>query len=100
MPASDNKMSRDVVKSGEQVSIRGYLNAEEFMKALAKGIGWTSFGSLGVAIAIALGESVHLWYTGPLAPTVVAFAGIIVGYLRTKKIGRQFIDEGEDHEPH
>lgn len=66
------------------------------MKALTKGIGWTSFSSLALAVALALGESVHLWYTGPLAPTVIAFAGIIVGYLRTRKIGRQFIEEGED----
>lgn len=89
-------MSRDVVKSGNHVSIHGYLNAEEFMKALTKGIGWTSFGSLALAVALALGESVHLWYTGPLAPTVIAVAGIVVGYLRTKKIGERFIDEGED----
>lgn len=89
-------MSRDVVKSGNQVSIHGYLNTEEFMKALTKGIGWTSFGSLGLAVVLALGESIHLWYTGPLAPTVIAVAGIVVGYLRTKKIGERFIEEGDD----
>ena len=88
-------MSRAVVNSGSD-SMRGYLNTEEFMKALAKGMGWTSFASLGVAVLIALGESVHLWYTGPLAPTVVALAGIIVGYLRTKRIGERLMDEGEE----
>lgn len=88
-------MSQDVANSGSE-SIKGFLNAEEFVKALRKGIGWTSFTTLGIAVAISLGESVHLWYTGPLAPTVVAVAGIVVGYLRTKKIGEKFIDEGDD----
>lgn len=81
---------------GNQVSIKGFLNAEEFMKALYKGIGWTSLSSLGIAVILALGDSVHLWYTGPLAPMVVTFAGVIVGYLRTRKLGQQFIEEGED----
>lgn len=89
-------MSPNVVNSGNQVSINGYLNSEEFMKALRKGIGWTSFGSLGLAVLISLGESVHMWYTGPLAPTVIAVAGIVVGYLRTKKIAEKLIEEGED----
>ena len=93
--SEQQKLSPLVVNSGSE-SIRGFLNAEEFMKALSKGIGWTSFSALGVAIAIALGESIHLWYTGPLAPTVVAVVGVLVGYLRTKKIGQQLIDEGED----
>ena len=93
--SEQQKVSPLVVDSGSE-SIRGFLNAEEFMKALSKGIGWTSFASLGVAVAIALGESIHLWYTGPLAPTVVAVVGVLVGYLRTKKIGQQLIDEGDD----
>ena len=88
-------MSRSVMDSGSD-SIKGYLNTEEFMKALSKGIGWTSFASLGVAVLIALGESVHLWYTGPLAPTVVAVAGIIVGYLRTKRIGEKLMEDGDE----
>jgi hypothetical protein len=88
-------MSQDVVNSGSE-SIRGFLNTEEFMRALSKGVGWASFTSLGIAVAIALGESVHLWYTGPLAPTVVAVVGIAVGYLRTKRIAEKLIDEGDD----
>ena len=93
--SEQQKVTPLVVNSGSE-SIRGFLNAEEFMKALSKGIGWTSFSALGVAIAIALGESIHLWYTGPLAPTVVAVVGVLVGYLRTKKIGQRLIDEGDD----
>jgi hypothetical protein len=89
-------VSRDVVDSGKQVSINGFLNTEEFMKALSKGVGWTSFASLGIAVVIALGESVHLWYTGPLAPTVIAVAGVLVGYLRTKRIGARLIEDGDD----
>jgi len=90
------KVSQDGVGSGNQESIKGFLNTEEFMKALLRGIGQTSLVSLGVAIAIALGESVHLWYTGPLAPTVIAAVGILVGFMRTRKIGERFIEEGDD----
>lgn len=93
---NEQKLSRSVLNSGAYGSLHGYLNTEEFMKALQRGIGWTSFTSLGIAVAIALGESVHLWYTGPLAPTVIAAAGLVVGYLRTQKIGERLIDEGGD----
>jgi hypothetical protein len=87
-------VSRNVVNSGS--SIKGYLNVEEFMKALLRGIGQTSLVSLGLAVALALGESVHLWYTGPLAPTVVAVAGVVVGYIRTQRLAKRFADEGDD----
>lgn len=88
-------MSRSVVNSGNQ-SIHGYLNAEEFMKALSRGTGWTSFSGLGLAVLLALGDSVHLWYTGPLAPTIVALVTCLVGYLRTQKIATKLMDEGEE----
>lgn len=91
----ENKVSPPVVNSGSK-SIAGFLNTEEFMRALSKGVGWTSFSALGVAVLIALGESVHLWYTGPLAPTVIAVVGVIVGYLRSKRIGQRMLEEGED----
>lgn len=90
------KVSQGGVNSGNQESIKGFLNTEEFMKALLRGIGQTSLVSLGIAVALALGESVHLWYTGPLAPTVVAAVGIFVGYMRTRKLGERFIEEGND----
>lgn len=89
-------MSHDVVKSGNQVSIKGYLNLEEFMRALLKGVGWSSAAGLGLAIALSVLESIHLIYTGPLAPTVVTLAAVIAGYIRTKKLARQLADEGED----
>lgn len=90
-------VSPNALNSGQQVSIKGYLNLEEFMKALTKGIGWTSLGSLAIAVALALGESVHLWYTGPLAPTVITIAGVLVGYLRTQHIAKKYIDEGDEN---
>lgn len=89
-------MSHDVVKSGNQVSIKGYLNPEEFMRALLKGVGWSSAAGLGLAVLLSVLESIHLIYTGPLAPTVVTIAGVIVGYIRTKRIAERFVDEGED----
>jgi hypothetical protein len=88
-------MSQSVVNSGSE-SIKGFLNLEEFMRALLRGVGQSSAISLGVAVLLSLGDSVHLWYTGPLAPTVIACAGIIVGYLRTKRLGERLIAEGDD----
>lgn len=89
-------MSHDVVKSGNQVSIKGYLNLEEAMRAVLKGVGWSSAAGLGLAVALSLLESIHLIYTGPWAPTVVTIAGVIVGYIRTKQLTKRFADEGED----
>lgn len=89
-------MSHDSVKSGNQVSIKGYLNLEEFMRALLKGVGWSSAAGLGLAVALSVLESIHLIYTGPLAPTVVTIAAVIAGYIRTKRLAERLADEGED----
>jgi len=89
-------MSHDVVKSGNQVSIKGYLNLEEAMRALLKGVGWSSAAGLGLAIAISILESIHVIYTGPWAPTVVTIAGVLLGYMRTKQLAKRFVDEGEE----
>jgi len=85
-------MSPNVVNSGS--SIRGYLNEREFMAAIAMGIG--KYGRLGAfaGILIALGETVHLWYTGPAVPVVVALTGLFVGYLKTKYQAEKLLDDG------
>lgn len=93
-------MSHDVVKSGNQVSIKGYLNLEEFMRALLKGVGWSSAAGLGLAVLLSVLESIHLIYTGPLAPTVIAIASVVAGYIRTKRLAEKFIDEGDDDASH
>jgi hypothetical protein len=95
---NDPKVSPHVVNSGKE-SVEGFLNREEFMAAILRGIGWTSFSSLGLAVLLTLGESVHLWYTGPLAPTVIAIVGVAIGYLRTKRIGERMLKEGDDNGP-
>jgi hypothetical protein len=89
-------MSHDVVKSGNQVSIKGYLNLEEAMRALLKGVGWSSAAGLGLAVLLSVLESIHVIYTGPLAPTVVTAAAVIAGYIRTKQLAKRLVDEGED----
>jgi hypothetical protein len=72
------------------------LNLEEAMRALLKGVGWSSASGLGLAVALSLLESIHLIYTGPWAPTVVTIAGVILGYFRTKQLAKRFVDEGKD----
>ena len=87
-------MSHDVVKSGS-FSIQGYLNERELMTAISVGI--LKYGRLGAVagVLIALGESVHLWYTGPAVPVVVAVTGMLVGYLKTKYQAEKLLDEGK-----
>jgi len=89
-------MSQNVVKSGSYGSVKGYLNEQEFMRALLRGVGWSSAAGLGLAVALSVLESIQLIYTGPLAPTIVAIAAVIAGYIRTKRMAEKFVDEGED----
>jgi hypothetical protein len=90
----EEKLSRNVVDSGHS-SIRGYLNERELMTAISVGI--LKYGRLGavMGVLIALGESVHLWYTGPAVPVVVAVTGLLVGYLKTKYQAEKMLDEGK-----
>ncbi len=65
------------------------------MAAISTGI--LKYGRLGAVagILIALGETVHLWYTGPAVPVVVSVAGMLVGYLKTKCQAEKMLDEGK-----
>lgn len=66
------------------------------MRAVLRGMGWTSATGLFLAVLVSLLESASGIYTGPGAPTVIAIASVIAGYLRTKKIAKSLMSEGED----
>lgn len=75
--------------------ISGYLNWQEFAKALLSGFGQGSFAGLALYVVMILGESAHLWYTGPGAAIVVSLLTLVASYLRTKTIARKYLERGE-----
>lgn len=91
-------MSRDVVKSGSYGSVKGYLNEQEFIESVPKNYrNWAGLG-FGVAIVLAVVESLSTTYHGPFAPLVAALAGVVVAYVKTMSSARRAMDEGEDHD--
>lgn len=75
--------------------ISGYLNWQELTKALLSGFGQGSFAGLALYVVMILGESAHLWYTGPGAAIVVSLLTLVASYLRTKTIAKRYLESGE-----
>jgi hypothetical protein len=76
-------------------SIQGYVNLDELKQALLRGFGQASLMGFASYVVIIVGESAHLWYTGPAAATVVSILTMIAAYLRSSKIGIKLLKEGE-----
>lgn len=76
-------------------SLNGYLNWAELTKALLTGFGQSSLAGLALYVVMIVGESAHLWYTGPGAASVVAILTLIASYLRTRAISRKYLETGE-----
>ena len=92
----DRILTRDVVDSGKEASLKGYLNEQEFIDAVPKNYKkWAGLG-FAVAFGLALLESFATTYTGPLAPLVAAFGGVVIAYIKTMRSAKQFINEGDD----
>ena len=75
--------------------IPGYLNWDELTKALLKGFGQSSLAGLALYVVMIAGESVHTWYTGPGAASVIAVLTLVASYLRTRQISRKYLENGE-----
>ena len=92
-------MSRDVVRSGNQVSIRGYLNTEEFMRTLSKTVKQSTLAGFAAYAALTILGDFESWYIGPYKVEIAAIVALaiepILGYLRAKTIGRQYFEEGD-----
>ncbi len=76
-------------------SIQGYVNFDELKQALLRGFGQASLMGLASYLVILLGESAHLWYTGPASAVVITLLTMVAAYLRSRKIGVKFLKEGE-----
>ena len=88
-------MSRRVVNSGSE-SIRGYLNEQEFVDAVAKNYQkWAGFG-FAIAIGVAVLESLATNYNGKYAPLLVMAASVVGAYLKTMRDAKKFMNEGEE----
>lgn len=88
-------MSQDVINSGSYSSIQGYLNEQEFIEAMNRNLAkYASFGFAG-AIALALLESFSHTYTGPYAPILVALVGTLVGFIKSRRAGKEMLNEGK-----
>ena len=86
-------MSDDKLK--ELPSIQGYINFDELKQALLRGFGQASLMGLASYLVILLGESAHLWYTGPASAVVISLLTMVAAYLRSKEIGVKLLKEGE-----
>lgn len=75
--------------------IRGYINFEELKRSLLQGFGQATLGGMAVYVAVVIGESAHLWYTGPQSATVIMLATSVAAFLRTRMVAKRYIAQGE-----
>lgn len=78
-------------------ALQGYINWEEAKRILLNGVGQTSLLGLFAVVVTSLGESAHIWYTGPNAPIVIFVATSLAAYFRSKMMAKRFIAEGEPY---
>lgn len=77
-------------------SVQGYINWDELTRVLLNGVGQTTLWGFATMVVVALGESAHMWYTGPAGPTVIFVLTSIAAYMRSKALAKKFIQEGDN----
>lgn len=91
-------LSRMNMNYGNQVSIKGYLNAEEFMKTLAKTVKQSTLaGFVTFAVLTILGDFQN-WYIGPYKAEAATLVALVLGYARARTIGLKYLSEGESND--
>lgn len=88
-------LSRMNMNYGNQVSIKGYLNAEEFMKTLAKTVRQSTLAGFAAYAALTILGDFENWYLGPYKAEAATLIALILGYVRARSIGLKYLDEGE-----
>ena len=88
-------MSQDVVNSGNQVSINGYLNTEEFMKTLNKALKSSSIWAFVTFVVLTFADDFEQIYVGPYAAEIASVVALVRAYFVAKKMGSKYLDEGE-----
>lgn len=93
-----NIVSRLNMNYGEQVSIKGYLSAEEFMKTLAKTVKQSSLAGFATFALLTIFGDFESWYIGPYKGEIATLVALVLGYMRARAIGAKYIEEGDDHD--
>lgn len=88
-------LSRLNMNYGNQVSLKGYLNAEEFMRTLAKTVKQSTFAGFAAYAALTILGDFEQWYLGPYKAEAATLVALILGYLRARAIGLKYLEEGE-----
>ena len=88
-------MSPNVVNSGNQVSINGYLNTEEFMKTLNKALKSSSIWAFVTFVALTFAGDFEQIYVGPYAAEIASVVALVRAYFVAKKMGAKYLEEGE-----
>lgn len=88
-------MSRDVVNSGSQVSVQGYLNWKEATMVIIAALGFASVSDLIGFAAKALAENANAWVSGESAQTVAWVLSMVAGYFGSRRIAKKYSDKGE-----
>jgi hypothetical protein len=88
-------LSRLNVNYGNQVSIKGYLNTEEFMKTLSKTVKQSTLAGFIAYAAMTIMGDFENWYLGPYKAEAATLIALILGYVRARAIGLKYLEEGE-----
>ena len=88
-------LSRMNMNYGNQVSIKGYLNAEEFMKTLAKTVKQSTLAGFVTFAALTVFGDFESWYIGPYKAEIATMVALVLGYIRARSIGAKYLEEGD-----
>ena len=89
-------LSRQILNYGNQVSLRGYLSTEEFMKTLSKTVKQSTLAGFAAYAALTILGDFENWYIGPYKMEVATLVALALGYLRARTIGLKYLDEGDE----
>jgi hypothetical protein len=92
-------LSRLNMNYGNQVSIKGYLNADEFMKTLSKAVKQSTLAGFAAYAALTILGDFESWYLGPYKAEAATVIALLLGFLRARQIGAQYIENGDEREP-
>lgn len=81
---------------GNQVSLKGYLNAEEFMKTLAKALKQSSLAGFAIYAGLTILGDFESWYIGPYKAEAATLVALVLGFLRARQIGGQYFEKGDN----
>jgi hypothetical protein len=91
-----DKLSRPSAVPGTQVSLKGYLSREEFMRSLNKALKSSSIWGFVTFVLLALAGDFEKWYIGPYAMEIATFVALVRGYFAAKNMGAKYAEQGVD----